>query len=273
MSGTRPTGPDGPDPTDAPRLLEDERDGVTVLSISNPTKRNALHPDLLFALEAALERAARAGVRAVVLRGSGHAIFSSGYDIGAIRGGKGEEASRHPLGRAMRAIENFPDPVLGMVFGGAWGAAVELLSACDLRFAETRARFAVPAAKLSVVYDAEGVARLASRTSRTLVAELLFTARTVSAERAHDLGLLNGLHPAEELEAAVLGLAGEIAALAPRTLRTTKEMLSLVARRGAFDAAEIERFTEARNEALASADFAEGQAAFAAKRAPRFTGR
>jgi methylmalonyl-CoA decarboxylase len=258
---------------DAPRLLEERRGEIAVLSISNPGKRNALHPDVLLALEASLGRLAEEGVRAVVLRGAGHSIFSSGYDIGAIRGGSGEEASRHPLGRAMRAVEEFPFPVLALVHGGAWGAAVELLAACDLRFAEPRARFAVPAAKLSVVYDAEGVARLASRTSRTLVAELLLTARPVSAERALDLGLLNGLHPSDELESSVLSLAAEIASLAPRTLRTTKEMLGLIARRGAFEPGEVERFTAARNEALGSADFAEGQAAFAAKRPPRFGGR
>ncbi|MFM8410180.1 MAG: enoyl-CoA hydratase-related protein [Alphaproteobacteria bacterium] len=255
-----------------PRLIEERRGEVAVLSISNPDKRNALHPDLLLGLEAALARLADDGVRAVVLRGEGHAIFSSGYDIGAIRGGSGEEASRHPLGRAMRAVEEFPFPVLALVFGGAWGAAVELLAACDLRFAEPRARFAVPAAKLSVVYDAEGVARIASRTSRALVAELLLTARPVSAERAHDLGLLNGLHPADELESAVLALAAEIATLAPRTLRTTKQMLGLLTRREAFDPADVARFVDARDEAIASADFAEGQAAFAAKRPPRFTG-
>lgn len=266
VSGMQAGSPDGP------RLLEERRGEVAVLSISNPGKRNALHPDILLGLEAALGRLAADGVRAVVLRGEGHAIFSSGYDIGAIRGGSGEEASRHPLGRAMRAVEEFPYPVLALVFGGAWGAAVELLAACDLRFAETRARFAVPAAKLSVVYDAEGVARLASRTSRTLVAELLLTARPVSAARAHDLGLLNGLHPVEELESSVLALAAEIAALAPRTLRATKEMLGLLAQRGGFSADEVARFTAARNEAIASSDFAEGQAAFAAKRPPRFGG-
>lgn len=260
-------------PTGGPRLLEERRGEVAVLSISNPSKRNALHPDILFGLEAALGRLAGEGVRAVVLRGEGHAIFSSGYDIGAIRGGSGEEASRHPLGRAMRAVEEFPYPVLALVFGGAWGAAVELLAACDLRFAETRARFAVPAGRLSVVYDAEGVARLASRSSRTLVSELLLTARPVSAERAHDLGLLNGLHPAEELEASVLALANDVASLAPRTLRSTKQMLGLLAARGGFSPGEVARFTDLRNEALGSADFAEGQAAFAAKRTPRFTGR
>jgi len=259
--------------TGGPRLLEERRGEVAVLSISNPSKRNALHPEILLGLEASLGRLATEGVRAIVLRGEGHAIFSSGYDIGAIRGGSGEEASRHPLGRAMRAVEEFPYPVLALVFGGAWGAAVELLAACDLRFAENRARFAVPAGKLSVVYDAEGIARLASRSSRTLVAELLLTARPVSAERAHDLGLLNGLHPAEDLESHVLSLASEIASLAPRTLRSTKAMLGLLASRGAFTADEVARFTDARNEALGSADFAEGQAAFAAKRAPRFSGR
>ncbi len=243
---------------------------VAVLAISNPDKRNALHPELLLELEASLDRLATEGARVVVLRGQGERIFSSGYDIGAIRGGSGEEASRHPLGRAIAAIERFPAPVIALVFGGAYGAACEVLAACDLRFADTAARFAIPAAKLSVVYDASGVARLAHRASKTLVTELLLTARPMGAERAHALGLLHGLHPAEELEAAVLRLAGEVAALAPRTLHATKQMLAALGDRTAFSPTEIAHFTALRNEAIASADFAEGQRAFAEKRAPRF---
>lgn len=252
---------------------EERRDGVAILTLSNPAKRNALDPALLGALGGALDRAAATGARAVVLRGAGESIFSSGYDIGAIRGGAGEEASRHPLGAAMRAIEAFPYPVLGMAFGGAWGAGVEVFATCDLRFADGAARFAVPAARLSVVYDAEGVARLVSRTSAALVSELLLTARPMGAERAHALGLLHGIHPADRLEAEVLRLAEEIAALAPRSLRATKEMLRLLARGGGFSTADIDHFTTMRNEALSSDDFAEGRAAFAGKRPPRFTGR
>ena len=139
-------------------------------------------------------------------------------------------------------------------------------------FAAAGARFAIPAAKLSVIYDAAGIARLAARTSRALVGELLFTARPMAAERAHALGLLSGIHPAGELEAAVLELAGEIAALAPRTLMATKRMVGALEDRAGFSAAEIAEFTALRNQALASADFAEGQRAFGEKRAPRFTG-
>lgn len=255
------------------RVLEERRGGVGILTLSNPDKRNALDPSLLEMLADALGRAGDDGIRAIVLRGEGRTIFSSGYDIGAIRGGAGEEASRHPLGIAMRAIESFPFPVIGMAFGGAWGAAVEVLASCDLRFADDGARFAVPAAKLSVVYDAEGVARLAARTSPALVAELLLTARPMTAARAHALGLLNAIHPPDRLEEDVLGLAAEIAELAPRSLRATKEMLLLLARRGGFATADVDRFTAMRNEALGSSDFAEGRAAFAERRRPRFTGR
>jgi enoyl-CoA hydratase/carnithine racemase len=248
-------------------------DRLAIVSISNPKKRNALNPELLLELEATLDRLAREEVRAVVLRGAGDRVFSSGYDISAIRGGAGEEASRHPLGRAIDAIERFPFPVLGMAFGGAYGAACEVLAACDLRYADATARFAIPAAKLSVVYDAAGISRLATRGSATLVGELLLTARPMAAPRALELGLLNGVHPTEELEPSVIALAREIADLAPRSLAATKKMLAALAECYHFSSTEVAHFTALRNQALGSADFAEGQRAFAEKRKPRFSGR
>lgn len=252
------------------RVERNER--LAILTIANPSKRNALDPDLLFELARTLDALGKEDVRAVVLRGEGEKIFSSGYDIGAIRGGAAQEASRHPLSTAIEAIERFPYPVLAMVFGGAYGAGVEVVCACDLRYAANDARFAIPAAKLSVVYDPDGVARLAERASPTLVAELMLTARPMPAERALALGLLNGVHPAADLEREVLALAREIAALAPRTLRATKQMLHALRAHGGLTEIEVAHFTRLRNEALASEDFAEGRRAFAEKRAPRFGG-
>jgi len=249
-----------------------QQDKLAVLSIANPTKRNALDPDILLALATTLDGLARKGTRAVVLRGAGSTLFSSGYDIGAIRGGAGEEASRHPLSAAIEALERFPYPVIALVFGGAYGAACEVVSACDLRFAADDARFAIPAGKLSVVYDAAGIARLAARASATLVAELLYTARPMPAARARELGFVNGLHPAAELEDAVMTLAREIAGLAPRTLTATKQMLNALRAGRGFSEVEIAHFTRLRNEALASDDFAEGRRAFGEKRAPKFGG-
>jgi len=255
------------------RIHSDARGRIAILTLSNPAKRNALNPGLLEQLAAELDRLARSPVQVIVLRGEGERVFSSGYDIGAIRGGAGEEASRHPLGRALEAIERFPFPIVAMIFGGAYGAACELVASCDLRFATSDARFAIPAGRLGVVYAAEGVARLARGASPALARELLYTARPIDAQRALALGLVQGLHSREALEAEVLALASEMAGLAPRTLSSAKRMLAALGRRSQFGDAELEEFARLRDEALSSSDFAEGQAAFAAKRAPRFTGR
>ena len=146
------------------------------------------------------------------------------------------------------------------MFGGAYGAACEVVSACDLRFAAADARFAIPAGKLSVIYDAAGIARLVARASATLVAELLYTARPMPAARARELGFVNGLHPASELEHEVMTLAREIAGLAPRTLTATKQMLHALRAGRGFSDVEVAHFTRLRNEALASDDFAGGAA-------------
>jgi len=255
----------------AARVTTERRGHLAILTLANPDKRNALNPDLLVAMARELDELA-GQARVIVVRGEGEKVFSSGYEIGAIRGGAGEEASRHPLAAAFDAIERFPFPVIAMVFGGAFGAACELVATCDLRFAATDARFAIPAGRLGVVYAAEGVARLAASASRGLVSELLYTARPIAARRAVELGLVHGVHEPRDLEAAVLELAAEIAELAPRTLTATKQMLATIARRARLDDAELAQFNQLRDQALSSADFQEGQAAFAAKRRPRFTG-
>src|SRR5215472_11580650 len=111
-------------------VLSEQHGRLAVVTISNPRKRNALDPELLGRLASELERL-QGVARVVILRGAGERVFSSGYDIGAIRGGAGEEASRHPLANALGAIERFPFPVIAMIFGGAYGAACELAAACD----------------------------------------------------------------------------------------------------------------------------------------------
>ena len=113
--------------------------------------------------------------------------------------------------------------------------------------------------------------RTTARASATLVAELLYTARPMPAARACELGFLNGLHPAADLEHEVMTLAREISRLAPRTLTSTKQMLHALGAGRGFSDVEIAHFTRLRNEALASADFAEGRRAFAEKRPPKFT--
>jgi crotonobetainyl-CoA hydratase len=93
------------------------------------------------------------------------------------------------------------------------------------------------------------------------------------AARAKELGFLNGVHPHDQLEDAVMELAREIAVLAPRTLTATKEMLHALRAGRGFSDVEVKHFTRLRNDALASDDFAEGRRAFNEKRPPRFHDR
>jgi len=121
-----------------------------------------------------------------------------------------------------------------------------------------------------VVYDAAGIARMVARASATLVAELLYTARPMPAARARELGFVNGLHPASELEHEVMTLAREIAGLAPRTLMATKQMLHALRASTGFSDVEVAHTSTSLKPVLASDDFAEGKRAFGEKRAPRF---
>jgi enoyl-CoA hydratase/carnithine racemase len=156
--------------------------------------------------------------------------------------------------------------IRGYCIGGGAAVAVN----CDIRIAADDARFAVPAAKLGLGYRFEGIKRLAEVVGPSYAAEIFYTARQFSAQEALQMGLVNRVVPAAELESFTLEYAGAIANNAPLTIAAVKraliESLKDPAER---DLALCQRMVQACYE---SQDYKEGQTAFMEKRKPRFTG-
>lgn len=254
--------------------LEHPAEGVARLRWTNPDRRNALDPSLLEAMRSLLaEAAADAAVRVLILQGAGP-WFCSGFDLSRLpASASGDAIAAAELVEAvMAAVEDFPRPVIAALRGPAMGAGGELAVAADLRIAADDLAFAMPPAKIGLVYHEAGFQRFLRLVGPARTREIFFTACRIDAARALACGLVDRVTAADELEAAAVAWASEMAVLAPLSLTGAKRVLRLLEGNSVGEAgrAEIEAI---RRRAAESADHAEGLSALLQKRRPRFEGR
>jgi enoyl-CoA hydratase/carnithine racemase len=148
------------------------------------------------------------------------------------------------------------------------GAGASLAASCDLRIASQNAFFAVPAGRLGLGYDPRGIKRML-RVYGPLTPEILFTAQRIPTTRAHQLGIVHAIAPEDQVDIVAETFARTIAANAPLTLKAAKAAIRALVLNDTVLLTEAERLGA---KADASKDYAEGRAAFADKRTPRFTG-
>lgn len=260
-----------------------QRGRVATLTINRPHQRNALTPALLGQLALTLDTLARDDeVRCVVIRGAGDRAFSSGYDIGAIRtpaagekagAGQGQERADNPMQWALRSLWAYPYPVIALIHGFCMGGGLELAVTCDLRLAAETGRFCMPPARLGVVYSPIGLRRFIDQVGVGQTNYLFFSGRTIDAAEALRLGLVEQVHPADQLEAAVYGLAEEIAGNAPLSLKGTKHIIHKLLGASPLSPDDRHQIDALIAQSFASEDLQEGRRAFAEKRRPVFQGR
>ena len=264
-------------------LLDEPAAGVVRLTISNPAKRNALDHPILDAITATLGELSAGGqpyessARCVIVTGA-HGMFSAGYDIGEIPDEEFEERAErlvaHPFTEAIDALEAFPYPTLAVLTGHTIGGGLELALACDLRVALDDIKLGMPPAKLGLVYSHTGVRRFLDAIGAARTRELFLLGRYVDAPTALSWGLVNGIAPADELEAAALELAGELAGNAPLSLLGNKRVIAALLRAEGELAPEVEaELIELRRASFASRDMREGMRAFAERRPPQWRGQ
>lgn len=245
---------------------------VCTLRIDRPEKRNALSPAMLSAIVDGIESLeGDDDVRTLVVTGTGRA-FSAGFDIDEFAGDSREEGQAL-FDRAVRALTDFSYPTLAMINGDAIGGAVELITACDVRFGVPEARFGITPAKLGIIYGDRGVGRFVDVMGPANTKELLFTGDLVDAGRAKEMGLLNHLVEAEELEERTYGMAERISTNAPLSLKGMKKVVHAVLDKRSLTDTEQEWIERLVQEAFESRDHEEAVAAFAEGRDPEFEGR
>ncbi|MFJ6212981.1 enoyl-CoA hydratase/isomerase family protein [Streptomyces sp. NPDC092296] len=245
-------------------------DGVAVLLVDRPAKRNALTLAMWRGLPGLLARlAADPAVRVLLLAGSG-GTFSAGADIAELLEVYADPEHADAYHRANVAAEEalaaFPHPTVAVVRGAAVGGGCQLAVACDLRFAAEDARLGITPAKLGVVYPAVPTARLTRLVGPARAKYLLFSADLVTGARAELLGLVDEAVPADRLDARALEYARTVAGRSPQTLGAVKDVVAAVAE-GRDPQAAVEPW---ERRSRSAPDVREGLAAFLERRPPRF---
>jgi enoyl-CoA hydratase/carnithine racemase len=249
-------------------------DAIATIAISNPERKNAVTAAMWRAIPQAVRILTdEAHAHVIVLRGTG-ADFSAGADISEfdrVRKNSETAVAYEALNsRAFEAIRHCRVPTIAAIRGICYGGGFGLAAACDLRIAEKGARFSVPAARLGIAYPADAVQDIVNALGPQMAKVTLFTGAPMSSEKMVAAGFL-----LEEVETGVFdqevsALAHAIAANAPIALHASKLAIRAVIEQDSDLLREAEVIGA---ETFDSADYAEGRAAFAERRKPRFTGK
>ncbi len=250
-----------------------DHDAVRVVTVNRPDKLNALNAATLDALDAAFAAAiADDAVRAIVLTGAGPKAFVAGADIAEMNALSPVQGRDFALRgqRMMRRVERSPKPVLAMVNGFALGGGLELAMCCHLRIAADTARVGQPEVNLGLIPGFGGTQRLLRLAGRAATLELCLLGTPIDAARARELGIVNRVVPAADLEAQTMAIAQQLAASAPLALRGTLDCVNHGGECGIEEGLEFEAAQFGLM--FSTQDMREGTTAFLERRKPVFSG-
>ena len=237
---------------------------VATLTLRRPEQANRLEPGDLAVLAAHIERVNSLPEVLVLRLQSRGKYFCSGYDIGRM----GTQRTVD-FDEMVNALEDARPVTVAVIQGGIYGGATDLALACDFRIGVQGIDMFMPAARLGLHFYRRGLERYVSRLGVDVAKRLFLTAERIDAQQMHAVGFLTHLVAPEALAATADALTATLSGMAPIAMLGMKKHLNRIAR-GALDAQDLQ---DDIARASASQDLAEGRAAWAEKRPPRFTGR
>jgi enoyl-CoA hydratase/carnithine racemase len=255
-------------------LILEKNEGVAVVRLNRPEAMNSIDPDTRDALRSAwLDIARDDAIRVAILTGTGDRAFCTGTDLraasppGASFAGQMFTTGKRNMTDGMQMLK----PLIAAINGYAMGGGLELALACDLRIASDNATFALSEVKLGSLAGSGGTQRLIRAIPPAVAMKMLLTGERIDAREAHRIGLVSDVTSPEQLMPLAMQIAGRICENAPLSVRAAK----LAALRGSEmtldDGLTLEQalFGLLRD----TEDRAEGRAAFAERRKPRYKGR
>lgn len=244
-------------------------EGIVQIRLNRPDRLNALGVEMTDALLAAITDAVGSNARVIVLRGTGRA-FCAGADLKERRTMEEAERVKHnrAINAAVDALGAAPMPTVCAINGLALGGGCEIALACDLRYAAEDAPIGLTEARIGAIPGAGGTQRMPRAVGAMRALELILTGEPISGKRAGEIGLINAAVPADQLDAHVTRIAAVLASRSPAGARMAKRLIYGGLELPLADGLALE--ARALRDILTSADYAEGLAAFAEKRPPRF---
>jgi len=259
---------------DSPLVITAQRGQIAIIRLNRPEKLNALSREMIFALSNAFKSLDNEPQsRAIILTGAGAKAFWAGTDIAELTGLAKESAREvSERGQALcNQIESFGVPVIAAINGIAAGGGCELGLACHIRISSPNATFSLPETKLGILPGYGGTQRLEREIGKGRALEMMLTARTLGAEEALRIGLINRVAASGDLLTEAEEFAKEIALLAPLAIRACLEAVTRGADLPLREGLALE--TKLFASLFATEDVREGTRAFLEKRKPVFKGR
>ena len=245
--------------------------GIARLTLSQPKRRNALTAAMWQAIPDLLKELVKdKSLRVLIVTGNGD-HFAAGADISEFETLYATAESSAKISaniqHACEALSAVPVPTIAMIRGACVGGGCGISLCCDLRFADSTAKFGITPAKLGLVYPFGDISRLIDAVGVANASDILLSARIMGASEADKMGLVHRVVDVDALEEVVLGYAAGVSALSPESLRVTKSMISAY-RNGQRQ--DTKRTREQFAAGFTSKDFSEGFRAFLEKRKPNF---
>jgi enoyl-CoA hydratase len=249
-------------------ILFEKKDEIGILTFNNPERLNVLSTACLKELQQCLiDLSSDTVLKALILKGKGKA-FAAGADLRELQCMSPQQAKAFSrLGNAIcKLIQDFPVPVIAAVNGYALGGGLELVLSADFAYASRWAKFGLPELSLGLTPGFGGTKRLSERIGMALAKELIFTARSLKADEALRLHLVNKVVDPEELLESAFATAQEIGHVSPYAVREAKALLNACSDTPLDSTIEVE--TDKFGLLFAHGDAQEGMTAFLEKRAP-----
>ena len=250
-------------------------DGIGWMVFNNPARHNALSLEMWQGMADILSHfEENPDVRVVIMRGAGGKAFVSGADISEFDKVRSNAEQRRSYGeiagRGSAWLNDLTKPLIALIEGYCIGGGLATALSADIRMATPDSKFGIPAAKLGLGYEYEGLAKLARLVGPANARDIMFSARFMDTDAAQKMGLVNFIHDRSEIEEQCRSYAATIAGNAPLTVQAAKAALNTWEAGG--DKAAVKEVRAMIDECFNSEDYKEGRRAFAEKRTPRFNG-
>ncbi|MFA5905732.1 MAG: enoyl-CoA hydratase [Desulfobacula sp.] len=258
---------------DLKTMLFDKENGIGWARINRPEKLNALNAEVFADLSTILEACSDDDdVRVLVITGNKQ-VFAAGADIDRMASGSIKDAYALTDGsmRIYERLADYPKPTIAVISGYALGGGLETALCCDFRIADETAVIGLPEINLGIIPGGGGTQRLPRLINYSLAAELILTGDMIKADRAREIGVLNRVVPAADLETEVKKFAGKLASKPAMAVRAAKTAIRKGLNTSLKDGICIEQDLFCM--LFGTADQKEGMAAFMEKRKAKFTGK